>query len=360
MSFFNASILKKLLLLFATLVVLHYSKAFLMPLTIGGIIATLFLPFCNWMEAKKIPRGLTAFFSLLLIILLVSAILFLIGWKISSLASDLDSIKLKAIEKFNAFQNYLLVNFGIALEKQSQIFATEQPSYSNIAQKVAGSLQYLFINAILILAYIFFLLFYRGHLKQFILKLSPAEERANTEDILYRTAKVSQNYLFGLGKMISLLWVLYSVGFGILGVDNFVFFAVVCGFLEIIPFVGNITGTTLTVFVSAINGASAAQLFGIVAVYGTVQFIQGWFLEPLILGPQVKINPLFTIVALLLGEMVWGIPGIIVAIPAIAMLKITCDNVESLKPYGFLIGDVDNGKKRIGILRRLNIFKPKD
>lgn len=353
MSFFNTSILKKLLLFFATLVVLHYSKEFLMPLAIGGIIATLFLPFCNMLEAKKIPRGITALFSLLLIIFAVTAVLYVIGWKISSLASDLDSIKLKAIQKFDAIQNYLLVNFGIALEKQSEIFAAEQASVSGMVQVVAGSLQSLFINAILILAYIFFLLLYRGHLKQFILKLSPVEEREKTEDILYRTAKVSQNYLFGLGKMIVLLWVLYSIGFGIIGVDNFVFFAIVCGFLEIIPFVGNITGTGLTVLVSAINGANGAQLLGIIAVYGTVQFIQGWFLEPLILGPQVKINPLFTIIALLLGEMVWGIPGIIVAIPAIAMLKITCDNVESLKPYGFLIGDIDNGKKRIGILKRL-------
>jgi predicted PurR-regulated permease PerM len=80
-------------------------------------------------------------------------------------------------------------------------------------------------------------------------------------------------------------------------------------------------------------------------VYGTVQFVQGWVLEPLIVGSQVKINPLSTIVALILGELVWGIPGIFLAIPLVAMLKIVCDNIESLKPYGFLIGETEKKKK---------------
>jgi predicted PurR-regulated permease PerM len=74
--------------------------------------------------------------------------------------------------------------------------------------------------------------------------------------------------------------------------------------------------------------------------YGIIQFIQGWVLEPLILGRQVKINPLFTILALVFGEIIWGIPGVILAIPITAMLKIVCDHIDALKPYGFLIGEI--------------------
>ena len=79
--------------------------------------------------------------------------------------------------------------------------------------------------------------------------------------------------------------------------------------------------------------------------YVIVQFIQGWILEPMILGPQVKINSLFTIIALVLGELLWGIPGIVLAIPLTAMLKIVCDQVETLRPYGFLIGEIKMDKK---------------
>jgi len=165
------------------------------------------------------------------------------------------------------------------------------------------------------------------------------------EIMMHDAALISQQYLLGLSKMIVLLWIMYGVGFSAIGVENALFFAVLCGLLEIVPFVGNITGTVLTVLISAVHGASLSLLGGIVITYVIVQFIQGWILEPLILGPQVKINSLFTIIALVLGELIWGIPGIILAIPVTAMLKIVCDQVESLKPYGFLIGEIKMSKK---------------
>ena len=84
-----------------------------------------------------------------------------------------------------------------------------------------------------------------------------------------------------------------------------------------------------------------------------IQFIQGWVLEPLILGPQVKINPLFTIIALVVGELVWGISGIFLAIPLTAMIKIVCDHIEPLKPYGFLIGEVEDNSTKISFINNL-------
>ena len=84
-----------------------------------------------------------------------------------------------------------------------------------------------------------------------------------------------------------------------------------------------------------------------------MQLIQGWVLEPLIVGPQVKINPLFTILALVLGEFVWGIPGIILAIPLTGMFKIICDHIEPLKPYGFLIGEIKTVKAELGFIKKV-------
>ena len=192
------------------------------------------------------------------------------------------------------------------------------------------------------LVYFVFLLYYRNHIKSFLIKLTEKSQQEEMQKIIQKVTSVSQQYLLGLSKMIFLLWVMYGIGFSVLGVQNAIFFAILCGLLEIVPFVGNITGTTLTVLVAAIHGANLELLGGIVIVYGIVQLIQGWILEPLILGPQVKINSLFTIIALVLGELIWGIPGIILAIPLTAMFKIVCDHIESLKPYGFLIGEIEN------------------
>ena len=111
--------------------------------------------------------------------------------------------------------------------------------------------------------------------------------------------------------------------------------------------------------VAGVQGGSFLMLSGIVGTYGLIQFIQGWVLEPLIVGSQVKLNPLFTIIALVLGEIVWGIPGIFLAIPLMAMFKIICDHVEPLKPYGFLIGAIEQEKSEPVLIRKISRWRMK-
>jgi len=348
----NTSVIKKLLLLFLFFAGLYYAKAFLMPLFVGGILATLFLPFCNWMEKKKIPKGLAVFICLLSLTMIMASIVVLLGWKIYDLLDDFAMIKKVAIETIGNIQIYIYNHLNLTYKEQSQIFKNEQPSYTTIMQMLLGSLAYFLTNLILVLVYFIFLLYYRVHVKVFFLKHTESSQRDEMENLIDNAACVSQQYLLGISKMIFLLWIMYGIGFSILGVENALFFAILCGLLEIVPYVGNITGTVLTVVMAALQGENLSMLGGIVAVYVVIQLVQGWLLEPLILGPQVKINPLFTIFALVIGELIWGIPGIILAIPMIAIFKIICDHIEPLKPYGFLIGEIESKKSELGLLNK--------
>lgn len=339
-----SSVIKKILLVILVLGGLYYSKSFLMPLCIGGILATLFLPFCHWMEEKKLSKSIAVLICFLVLLLVISGFAALLSWKISGLIDDFALVKQRSMEVCTQTQNYIFNHLGISVEEQLKIIKKEQPSYTTIMQTVAGSIAYMLANFILVLVYFVFLLYYRTHIKNFLLKLVSMSQRKELEKIMYNASKISQQYLVGLSKMIVCLWIMYGIGFSFMGVENAIFFAILCGLLEIIPFVGNITGTILTLLVTAIHGAGFPVLGGIVIVYGTVQFIQGWVLEPLILGPQVRINSLFTIMALVLGELLWGIPGIILAIPVTAIAKIICDHIEILKPYGFLMGEIESQK----------------
>lgn len=341
-------VIKKIVLVFLIIAGLYFAKDFLMPLFIGGVLATLFLPFCNWLERKKISKALAVFICFLGLLTIVTSIISLLGYKVSELITDIASIKQKSIEIGMKVQNYIFNHLSISIEDQFSIIKNEQPSYSGLVQTILSSVTYIVTSLILVLVYFVFLLYFRNHIKNFILKLTSVEQRPSMNVMIHDVAHISQEYLLGLSKMIVLLWIMYGIGFSVIGVENAIFFAILCGMLEIVPFVGNITGTIVTVLFAAVHGASLSLLGGIVGIYIMVQFIQGWILEPLILGPQVKINSLFTIISLVLGELLWGIPGIILAIPITAMLKIVCDQVETLKPYGFLIGEIKATKKDRG------------
>jgi predicted PurR-regulated permease PerM len=357
----SSSLLKKLLLLFLVIAGLILAKSFLMPLTVAGVLATLFLPLSKQLEKHGFPKWLAVLSCLLILLLAMAGIISMLGWQISELIDDFELIKIKALETGARIQQYLLIHLGISLEKQMQVLKDQEHYLPSTLQLFAGKMAGIFTNIVLILVYVFCFLYYRNHLKQFLLRLSPKDQQPEMEQIIYSTSRVSQQYLLGLSKMIVCLWIMYGIGFSIIGVKNAVMFAILCGLLEIIPYIGNLTGTLLTLLVAAVNGASVPMLGSIVIVYGSVQLIQGWILEPLIVGPQVKINPFTTILSLVIGELIWGIPGIFLAIPVIAMLKIVFDHIDSLKPYGMLIGEINTGKKEpVFIKKILSIVKSKE
>ena len=125
-----------------------------------------------------------------------------------------------------------------------------------------------------------------------------------------------------------------------------------CGLLEIVPFVGNLTGNVLTILMAVSQGAGSGMVVGIIVTYAIVQFLQTYILEPLVVGAEVNINPLFTVVVLVIGELVWGIAGMVMAIPLLGITKIICDHIEPLKPYGYLIGQEKKGKRK-GVIEKI-------
>ncbi len=353
MSTTSTSLAKKLLILFLLFAGLYFAKGFLMPLSIAAVLATLLLPLCKLLEGKEISTGLAALICLLVLFFTAAFIVAVLGWQISALTNDIELLKLRVLALTNRIQDYFINHLGISAENQLQIFKTQQSSVTSNIPKLVGSLVSVFANSILILAYIFFLLYYRLHIKTFFLKLSKSSQQNEMKLVVYNATQVSQRYLLGLAKVIIYLWVMYGIGFSIIGVKNALLFAFLCGILEIVPFIGNITGTILTIVISAVQGASLSMLSSIALIYIVVEFIQNWIVEPFILGPQVKINPLFTIIALVLGDFVWGIPGVFLAIPLIAIFKIVCDHIEPLKPYGFLIGEIENKKAKLSFIIKI-------
>lgn len=267
----------------------------------------------------------------------------MISWQISDLSKDFTGMEEKITSGINKLKQTLSNTFGVPPQKQEEIIKKQQESGSSGTGKIVtglmSSMTGLLVDTILVLVYTFLLMFFRRHIKQFILKLVPPEEKAKTTRIIYASAEVAKQYVSGLAMMIVILWIMYGIGFSIVGVKNALFFAMLCGLLEIIPFVGNIAGTAITLLMVLTQDGGSTMILGVLITYGLVQFIQTYIIEPLVVGSEVNINPLFTIIAIVLGETIWGIPGLILAIPLLGIFKIICDNVEPLKPYGFLIGE---------------------
>ncbi|HEY0677429.1 MAG TPA: AI-2E family transporter [Chitinophagaceae bacterium] len=345
-----------LFFLFLVFAGLYFARAFLIPIAFAGLLSMLFLPLSRKMENKGMKRALATLLCILILLAAVAAIVSLLAWQVNDLAGDAEQMEQRVTQMINQFKQSINKNFGISPKRQEEILeqqASGAGGGSSIVSGFFGSIMGFLVDALLVLVYIFLFMYFRRHLKTFILKLIPQADKNNAQQIIHDTQQVAQQYLSGLGMMIVGLWIMYGIGFSIVGVKNAIFFAILCGLLEIVPFVGNLTGNALTVLMAISQGGGFNMVLGIIITYAIVQFFQTYILEPLVVGAEVNINPLFTIIIIVLGEMVWGIPGMILAIPLLGIVKIICDHIESLKPYGYLIGGEPKKKKSSGIVDKI-------
>ncbi|MES2266384.1 MAG: AI-2E family transporter [Bacteroidota bacterium] len=333
----------RILLLFVLVFgILYFASAVLIPLTFGMVLSMLLLPICHWLQSKGVGNGLASVLSVVALLVLIGGVVTLLQFQLSDLLEDLSKIDERINSIIAGIKDYVKQHFGISHREQQKIIKEQQGSTmgqaAGMVTTLIGSFAGILVDAILVLVYTFLFIFYRAHFKKFILRLFKPESRKETEVVLDDASKVTQSYLGGLGLMIVMLWVMYGIGFTIAGVNNAIFFAILCGVLELVPFAGNITGTSITVLMALAQSGDTKVVAGVLITYGLVQLIQTYLLEPLVVGDRLNINPLFTILIIVVGEAVWGIPGMILAVPLLGMFKIVCDHFEPLHDYAFLIG----------------------
>lgn len=335
-----------LLFLFLLFAGLYFSRSLLIPLAIAGLVAMLLRPLSAKMEAKGLSRPLASALCVVGLLAIIAGTIALLSWQIKGLAEDMGNASQLLQKGAGKIQHWLSGSLGISPQKQQEIMKEQQQSGSSGAAQTLIALPVAVLgyltDFILGTVYIFLFLHLRRHLKRFILKLIKDDEDKRTAlRIIEGSAGVAQSYLGGLAAMVACLWVMYGIGYSLVGIKGALFFALLCGLLEIIPYVGNITGTALTVLMTLAQG-SGDKVLAVLIVYVVVQGLQSYLLEPLVVGRGVKLNPLFTILVLVLGEAVWGVGGMVMAVPLLGIAKIICDHVPALQPYGYLMGTEEN------------------
>jgi predicted PurR-regulated permease PerM len=322
--------------------ILYFAKLLLMPLAMAGVLALVFMPVCDFLERRGMKRVFASLVCGLIFLAFMSGIIALLMWHVKNISGDLTAIGQNFSDMMGRLQEYLHQKLGLPSPKQQDLLITPPSAGTNNLSRtvtvVMSGLVTVMVTLILILVYMIMLLCQRHRFKEFCLQLAPADTQSQTKMMLLRSVRVVQHYLYGLAVVIVCLWVMYSIGFAIVGIRNAVFFAILCGLLEIVPFVGNLTGSTLTSLMALSQGGGFSMILGVLGTYALIQFVQFYIISPMVMRAQLNVNPLFTIFILIAGELIWGIPGMILAIPLLGIAKILFDNVKALQPIAYLIG----------------------
>lgn len=327
----------RLLLAFLIVSGLVITKTLLVPLFFSVLLAYLLYPAARRMEKKGIPRIATNFILIIGTAVIIAGTVYGIALLIASFTADLPEIREQLNENISYFQRTLSGWIGIQEYEQDNMVKDALGNTGQYLKTLFTATANSILAVGLIPVYTFLLLFYRDKFEKFVYILVPANQQEMAGNIIDQASTVVPKYMKGLFVVCFILIGLNSLGFYLIGVKYALLFGVIAAFFNLIPYLGTVIGYGL-VFIFVLSTQSAGLALAVAAQFFIVQFTENNILTPNITGSYVQINPLVTIFSLIAGGMIWGLPGMFMVIPYLAMTKIVCENIDSLKPIGFLLG----------------------
>ena len=329
--------------LFIVGLIIVAGKMVIMPLLTALYISIVLLPVYRFFVRLKIPNVLSIALSLLLLFIAVGLIIWFFSAQLGGVINDFPEIKKNVMLHVQSLSEWINRNAHFSTEKQLQVFNEQTSNLLNNAGSMIGGTVATFSSVFIFLGllpiYIFLILFYRNLLMRFIFYWFPEKDYDRVSEGIKETESIVKSYLVGL--LIQIGYITFLLG-GILllfGIKHALLIGVIFAILNLIPYIGALFGNIIGVLLTLTSSQDITPVITVLVAIAVVQFLDNNILMPKIVGSKVKINALASIVGVVIGGNLAGIPGMFLSLPTIAILKIICDRTDNLKQWGVLLGD---------------------
>ena len=340
---FTARLAFTLLSLVLIVYIAHFSATITIPLAFASLVAIMLLPIASQLEKWGLSRGLAALCAVLLFVIALASVIMLLTTQMGAFVSDFPQLQQQLIKSLDTLQVWIYAQFNINAHKQmdylEQLAMGTLGSATSFLSQTLGAVSSLFIFIIFVLLYSFFLLLYRSLLVAFLIKFFQEKHRDKLIDIIQQTRIIIKSYVSGLMIEMIVVAMVNCTIFWLLGIRYATLLGIMAAVFNIIPYLGIFTAIIHCMVVTLTTSTLGATLQVGIALL-IVHFLDSNILLPRIMGSKVKINALVTIIGVVTGNLLWGIPGMFLAIPIIAMLKIIFERIESMQAWAILLGEL--------------------
>lgn len=339
--------LKKVTVLIIFFIVLFYglieAQKFLVPILLGVLFSYLLYPIVNFLEKHRFPRIL----SNLIAIIIGGFIIFLavkfLSSQFSVFTEDLPKIKEQASENLKDIRDNISASLGVSpyrFEKWGENFISNFfESSGEFFQSLFSATTSTIVRIGLMPVFVFFMLYYRNKFHDFIVAMVPDKQEEKSQRILNEVNLVAKKYMTGVFIVVIILSVLNSIGLSIIGLDYPVLLGVTAALFNFIPYFGTLIGAVFPLLFAILAMPTPDYALWVLIYFVIIQFIENNILTPNITGGIVRLNPFITILSLILGSMIWGVAGMFLIVPFMAIIRIVFENISFLKPVGFLLSN---------------------
>jgi predicted PurR-regulated permease PerM len=325
-------------------VILYFGREILIPLLLALLFAILLRPVVIFLNKKlKFPQVLAIFVAITFFVVFVALIIFFITWQISGIADDWNKIKYNFSVHTEHIQHWIKQQYDVSYTKQrnyiDQVKQETLNGDSDLIGNTLSSFTDVVLDLILIPVYTFLILFYQNLFIEFLHKLVRQKNERTLIDVLVQVKTVIHGYIVGLLFEMAIITILTTTGLMLLGVPYAILLGIITALLNLIPYIGILVASCVTIMAALVNSTEVSVILAVIALSFIVQFIDNNIIVPRIVGNKVRINALVSVMGVIIGGSLWGISGMFIALPLIAIIKIIFDHIESLKPWGFLLGN---------------------
>ena len=297
--------------------------------------------------------------SVILMLGTVCLVLYIIGSQLSNLASDWPQFKEQLGITISNLQKWIDSRFNIDAAKQLNYVHTATTkalaSSTTVVSATVLSLSSILLFLVFTFIYTFFFLLYRSLIMKFLVSVFLEENNKLVYDIIEQVQYIIRKYIIGLLIEMAIVAAAVSIVFWALGIKYAFLLGLITGILNIIPYIGIFVALLLSTLITFATATAVTKVILVVVTLVIIHLIDSNVLLPIVVGSKVRINALITVLGVIVGEMLWGISGMFLSIPVIAVLKIIFDRVESLKPWGIILGDEE--KKQNKLAKRMKVTR---
>jgi predicted PurR-regulated permease PerM len=305
----------------------------LTPFVAAALLAYMGDPLADQLQRLKLPRTLAVVTVFLITFVFLALLILLIGPLISAqvgalfdalpdIAHQVEQVWLPSILGWLNIDAGVDVGVGPFLAKYGEMFGSWSGKALLSVSKSGGALAAAVLSLFLIPIITFYLLRDWDTILAHISALIPGSQR----EIIVELARESDDVLgaFLRGQVLVMLGLaaLYSVGLSLVGVKFAVAIGVVAGLVSFVPYLGFVFGIALAGMTVALEPDPLWHLVGVVATFSIAQFIEGSVLTPKLVGDRIGLHPVIIIFAVAAGGQLFGFFGILLALPAAAVLSV--------------------------------------
>ena len=323
----------------AILAICYFGEETLVTILVSVLLAFILAPVADLFTRLRLPRWLAAAIAVGLLIAALCAAGYYGFNQASNLLSELPKYSGKIRQNVSQITSKTHNLEVLApVQEKTAVNVHETTSWTDLLSHGFGSATEVALAASFIPFLVFFMLTWQDHARAATVGLFPLEDRREAYTTLGQISRMVRSFIIGNLLIGLLIGGISTAVFGFLGIPFFYFAGFASGFLSLVPYLGVILALLRPLYVG-VGYLTWPHVVWITLTVFTLHIVSLNVLYPKFLGGRLRLNPLAVAIALLVWAWLWGAAGLVLAVPITAGMKIVCDHVESLKPFGVWLGE---------------------